>query len=57
MGDILVMELYDITMKCSGCGSHFDQLFSMGPYNGNKDKEYYCLDCFAEAHGEEYDAE
>jgi hypothetical protein len=55
MGDILVMESFDITMKCSGCGAHFDQLFSMGPYNGNKDTSYYCLGCFAEAHGEEFD--
>jgi|DEB0MinimDraft_10_1074344.scaffolds.fasta_scaffold205832_2 DNA-directed RNA polymerase subunit RPC12/RpoP len=51
---ILQLEAYGYKMKCSGCGQRFDELYSKGPYNGNKDTEYYCLDCFAEAHGEAF---
>lgn len=42
-------------MTCEGCGEKFNQLYCKNPYNGNKDSRYLCLDCYFDAHGEDYE--
>jgi len=37
--------------KCENCEKDFNELYSLGQYNGNKNACYYCSDCFKFIHG------
>lgn len=41
-------------LVCPNCGDSFEELFAKGLFNGNKDNEYYCIDCYEEIHEEEF---
>ena len=42
-------------LECPNCKDSFEELYSKGLFNRNKDNTYYCIDCYKEVHGAEFE--
>ena len=37
--------------ECTRCAREFEELYALGPYNGNTNTDFYCHDCYEVVHG------